>query len=645
MPTATLRPSSAMRFARTLLAVMILAGGCAPPIGIRVTDPREVQVTLTRSALTADEPSDASLNLLRRYDLLEAYKADPETAIARLREYALAEELPPDALFALAELSFLRANTTKWQSEYAATVVYAYALLFPEGERARLDLLDPRGRITADLYNRALTLAFKRTPKGTIPLGSALSEGRVIDLPFGRISVSLAPDMLQLNGSELYDFEPVAEIAVEGLRNRYRRAGIGAPLAAKTRPLQGLVPVVPVGPVVRVPLSAVLIIDSPLAGIRTGDLTGRLELFAELDTETIEIDGHAAPLESEPTAALAASLAESQFWKQEVRVFLGGALGVRGTGNLAALRPYQNGRIPVVLVHGTASSPARWANMVNDLAADPRLRTRYTFWLFKYDSGNPIVYSGHQLRDALTQAVARADPSGDDPCVRDMIVMGHSQGGLLTKLAVVDSGDAFWTNVTNTPFDQVSLEPDDKVLLRSVMFVKPLPFVTEVVFLATPHRGSYLAGPQFVRRLAAYLVSLPSDIVRVGTTITALTSAGAGGLQIPTSIDNMSPGHPFIKKLASIPVTPTVTSHSIIAVDDDSPLDRAGDGVVKYQSAHVDGVASELIVRSPHSGMQDAPRTIEEVRRILLEHSARSACPMPAGATSAHAGRATDRVQ
>jgi hypothetical protein len=582
-----------------VLALTILVGGCATPIGIRIADPREVQVNLTRSALTDDEPSDASLNQLRRYDLLQAYKDDPDATLAKLHADALAEGLPPDALFALAELSFLRAEATKRQAQYAATVVYAYALLFPEHERARLDPLDPRERIAADLYNRALTLAFKRTKTGTIPLSA---RSGVIELPFGHISVSLSPDMLQIDGIELYDFQPVAEIEVEGLRNRYRRPGIGAPLAAKTRPLPGVVPVVPVGPVVRVPLSAVLIIDSPLAGIRTGDLSARLELLTELDTETIEIGGHAAPLEAEPTAALAASLAESQFWKQEMRVFLGDALGVRGKSALGALGPYQKGRIPVVFVHGTASSAARWANMVNDLAADPRLRKRYTFWFFKYDSGNPIVYSGYQLRDTLTQAVDRADPSGVDPCVRDMVVMGHSQGGLLTKLAVVDSGDAFWTNVTHTPFDEVTLKPDDRELLRNVMFVKPLPFVTEVIFLATPHRGSYLAGPQFVRRLAAYLVSLPSDIIRVGSTITALASAGAGGLRMPTSIDNMSPGHPFIKKLANIPVTPTVTAHSIIAVDDDSPLDRAGDGVVKYESAHVDGVASELIVRSPQLG-------------------------------------------
>jgi len=76
----------------------------------------------------------------------------------------------------------------------------------------------------------------------------------------------------------------------------------------------------------------------------------------------------------------------------------------------------------------------------------------------------------------------------------------------------------------------------------------------------------------------------------------------------------MSPGNPFIKTLAQIPVSPGVIAHSIISVDSDAPLDSAGDGVV---------------VHSPNSGMQAAPATVEEVRRIFLEHSARSACPLP----------------
>ncbi len=166
--------------------------------------------------------------------------------------------------------------------------------------------------------------------------------------------------------------------------------------------------------------------------------------------------------------------------------------------------------------------------------------------------------------------------------------------------------------------------------MRQVAFVKPLPFVRRVIFLATPHRGSYLAGPQIVRRLAQRLVRLPSDVVRVGADLATLGPTGtlASG-RVPTSIDNMSPGHPFIRALVEIPVSPAVTAHSIISVEGEGPLEDASDGVVKYRSAHVDGVATELVVQSPHSGMQAEAQTVEEVRRIFLEHSATSACPAP----------------
>lgn len=43
--------------------------------------------------------------------------------------------------------------------------------------------------------------------------------------------------------------------------------------------------------------------------------------------------------------------------------------------------------------------------------------------------------------------------------------------------------------------------------------------------------------------------------------------------------------------------------------------------MVKYESAHIEGVASELVVGSGHSA-QAHPQTLEEVRRILLEHAA-----------------------
>jgi hypothetical protein len=81
----------------------------------------------------------------------------------------------------------------------------------------------------------------------------------------------------------------------------------------------------------------------------------------------------------------------------------------------------------------------------------------------------------------------------------------------------------------------------------------------------------------------------------------------------------MSPGHPFIRVLSESPIDPQITAHSIIAVLGDGPITGKTDGVVAYESAHIDGVASEVVVRSPHS-TQGHPETIEEMRRILREH-------------------------
>ena len=101
-----------------------------------------------------------------------------------------------------------------------------------------------------------------------------------------------------------------------------------------------------------------------------------------------------------------------------------------------------------MLVHGTASSAARWAEVVNDLSSDPRIRDRFEFWFFSYETGNPIPYSALQLRQALEQAVASLDPAGEDMALRDMVLIGHSQGGLLVKMAAVDTGSRLWDAIS-----------------------------------------------------------------------------------------------------------------------------------------------------------------------------------------------------
>ena len=248
---------------------------------------------------------------------------------------------------------------------------------------------------------------------------------------------------------------------------------------------------------------------------------------------------------------------------------------------------------------------------------------RYQIWLFTYNTGNPILYSGGILTQGLRSVVQQLDPAGTDSALRKMVVIGHSQGGLLTKLTAIDSGDRFWDRLLNVPIDQLDVSPDTRELLRRSFFYKPLPFVHRVVFISTPHQGSHFTGgyiSEVLRRLISLPGTLLSPLQEVFQRSPEAVTTRAMGAEIPRSTDNMSPDSPFIKIFSSIPIAPGVIAHSIIAVaNPEDPKAEWDDGVVPYKSAHIDGVASELIVHSGHSA-QDSPQAIEEVRRILLEN-------------------------
>jgi pimeloyl-ACP methyl ester carboxylesterase len=275
----------------------------------------------------------------------------------------------------------------------------------------------------------------------------------------------------------------------------------------------------------------------------------------------------------------------------------------------------------VVFVHGTASSIVRWAEMYNRLLADPEIRSRFQFWFFQYDSGNPIPLSALRLREALTSAVARLDPEGKDPALHRMVLIGHSQGGLLVKMQVISSGDRIWNRASKKPLDELQLTDQTRDLLRRALFVEPLPDVARVVFICTPHRGSFVAGRHLIANVVRRLLALPFAVTAAGADIARNPDAAAsvGSLTIPSAVDNMSPRHHFIQALQKIPVAPSVTVNSIIAVEGDGPVEQGNDGVVEYTSAHIEPVESELVVKSSHSA-QGNPNTIEEVRRILRLH-------------------------
>jgi hypothetical protein len=194
-------------------------------------------------------------------------------------------------------------------------------------------------------------------------------------------------------------------------------------------------------------------------------------------------------------------------------------------------------------------------------------------------------------------------------------VIGHSQGGLLAKMLVINSGDKLWDNISKVPFDRADLRPGTRDLLRRALFVRPLPFVKRVIYIATPHRGSLLANG-WLGNIARELVRLPVDVVNIGGDLITLHGADRPVTRLPTSVDHMKSSNPFLKSLASMPVASGVYVNSIIPIKGDGPPADGDDGIVSYRSAHIEPVESELVVKGRHSTL-DTPATIEEIRRIL----------------------------
>jgi pimeloyl-ACP methyl ester carboxylesterase len=544
-------------------------------------------------------------------------------------------------LFALAEMSFLQALSPGQQPQALAAAVYAYAFLFPEDPHHRPSCFDPRVRTACDIYNRSLIRAFAAADHTRLDV----QTGRY-PLSFGSLDVTFEQAGARWGDHLLSHFTPADELRITGLQMRYRRPGIGASLAADATP-QVQEKDFPVAPNVKVPVTALLRVEIAGHSLAEGHLHGRLEIYPAFEPSDVTIAGQVVPLEADTSTAFAVSLSDPQVWESELAGFFDGNFFHRTAAQLVGLEPYRRGQIPVVFIHGTGSSAGRWADLINDLQSDPVLREGYQFWSFSYATGNPTAFSAAQLREALDAAVHTLDPHGQDPALHQIVLIGHSQGGLLAKWVTIESGFRLWATFSDKPPEALRLAAPSRAFLRQVFFVTPVPAVRRVIFLATPHHGSFVADSPIGQFLARFV----TPRAPIMAALRDLTEDNPADLRFDPrstrfgSVWSMTPANPLLQALAAIPVAPTVAAHSIIAVQGDGPVETGDDGVVTYQSAHIPEAVSELVVRAGHS-VQSEPETVREVRRILLLHLAEvcptSCVPVPARQGQPLALRAVD---
>lgn len=600
-------------------AALCLLAGCTAPIGTDRTSVRQAYKQFAANPIEG-RLSDTTRLVLHRYGLERTFQRDPVDALRILHERASSDDRR-EVLYALAGLNYEHAfrlsrsvkpgESSKSADFYLASAIYSWFYLFGEGKEPPPTPFDRRFRNACDFYNHGVALAFAEgtgTNAVVRPGAGPRSTGP------GAVAVSFSHPGFSDGLQDITRFLPADEFTVRGLNVRDRQSGLGAPLigVGRVTDRKTFTP--------RVPATLFLRVPGSFRDWSAGNLKVSLELHNTYDVRSVEVAGRPVPLEVDLTAPLAHQLDESFVWKLGKQQFFSAKERIRS--DIYFTQPYQPGRIPVIFVHGTLSSPVWWAEMWNTLRADPVLGQRFQFWNFIYNSGNPVGISAAKLREEIDRKVRELDPEGKDPAMSRMVVIGHSQGGLLTKLTATDTGDRLWRAVSEKDFDQLDLPPDDLDELRQNYFFKPLPSVKRVVFISTPHRGSYRAT-SFVRSLAIQFMGLPEQVVSsFGRLVTLRNPLGLkpGYLRrVPTSLDDMAPSNPWLLALAELPPAEGVTAHSVVAIKGGDKPPEGSDGVVKYGSAHAAYVESEFIAHASH-GCQDQPSVIEEVRRILLEH-------------------------
>ena len=496
---------------------------------------------------------------------------------------------------------------------------YAYAYLFYTARSPADRAFALRQVQVIGFYNFAVQRAVSRFFQELPQLGTQWTQTSLAGWTVTRPQTDLR---LADNARVPTELIPAADLRFKGLRNVYQRDGFGSDFVAVTPPAAPN-DAVPWREPDYASMTGALVFDGTTLAEVLATKQVRLLVRDPYRDDTITIGGRTVPLGANFTAAYGIWLARSGFASQSIRSLLGREGGIT-TPRVLMMQPYDPNRLTVVMLHGLGSSPEAWINVANEVMGDEELRRNYQIWEIYYPTNAPVAVNLANIRKALGATLQHFDPSGHARASQNMVLIGHSMGGLIARLLVSSSGDKLWSLVP----ERADLSPAKRAMLHErlapYLQFTPMPQVTRAVFLATPHRGTPYAQHRLARWIGN-LVRLPLTVLKEMASLSDLlkddTNKGSP-LRIPNGIDNLSDTDPFIVAAANLPISPRVHYHTIVGVyKSKGRLQDSDDGLVPYKSSHLNGADSELAVPSWHS-VQETPAAILELRRILRLHVA-----------------------
>lgn len=593
-----------------LLALVLVS--CSGP-QLKLLD-RPITATKSARALTNSSALDSGTKqTMREEDLLGLYKSDPEGAIRSLATLYKANPTEPRRK-ALAEISSDQADRLTDESLVRAIGHYLDAAQLTE--QATLAALTQPGESTDRiLYNycagRVARLIHQNWNK---PLRTITAPG--ILHPW---QLTIAHGVGEVDPRDYDLVVPASWLKSKGIKWKHiTQDGFGMAMVGyrkatpERKAADSMMPPAGRG-------------FSLNASFRLAGRSATFVLQNLMTSSNATISGRTVPLAADFSAALAFTYYEQTRGMNKMAALLrpGAFDDMMG---IYTMQPYREDKIPLVLVHGLLSTAESWLPFVNLLLADPVVRERYQIVLFNYPTGHSISHNAADLRDGLATFQHTHDPNRRNPRMREMVILGHSMGGIISNMQVRDSGNRLYNYLFNTPLDELGLEDATKEAVRRLGFFTANPDIDRALYLAAPLRGSAFAANR-IGQLGTWLIRLPFNLVDsvLGDieVIDVMTDVGQLASQRPAnSVSGLRPDNPLLEEVLAMPVRDGVEIHSIIAQrNTTAPMLEGTDGLVRYPSAHLDEAVSEkVILGANHRGMVEDERTIEEVLRILYLH-------------------------
>jgi pimeloyl-ACP methyl ester carboxylesterase len=480
-------------------------------------------------------------------------------------------------------------------------------------------LTDPSTKKSTAIYNTALAMFISEHGKA---LAGGLETLEIVT-PLGPVTViPRYASGMRFPAGYFDDVIPADNIRATGFTTRARVPGLGTPLVGvrdRTPARSDEMKFQPPGRGVYVPLAALAQFSRSKSQSKSTRLS--LKLYDLDNSATARLQDHAVPLAGDFTAPMALSFDDINDLMIGIKVLLDAEAGKDYYG-IYLTEPFDPNRIPVLLLHGLSSSPLVWRNIVTKAQLDPVIRKNYQFWFAFYSSGEPVLQTTALLRNRLAAIRQAGDPKGTSLASKETIIVGYSMGGILARLLATDIGTQYWAAFSSRSFDEMPLEPKDRQTVEELIFWKPDNTIKQLIFLATPHKGTRMADASFAQ-LGRKLVGLPGNLLKFQKRIFTVLGDFIGdptlNSRLITGIDSLSPKAVVYKAFTKAPIVSGATTHSIIGDQGKGDTPESSDGVVGYWSSHLDSAESEIIVPTGHD-VQTDPHSEAEIQRILLDN-------------------------